>query len=216
MSIKSETFRYLGYGKKALEPAQDAATERLVDECLATLADTANPKIAAKRFPLMVQGGRVQIAGMTIESQHLARNLSGCAEGYIVAATLGVGVDSTLKRYLRLDLPKAAVWQAASAAFLEDFLDRWQATLQAELAKENLFCRPRFSPGYGDCSLAHQAAVLQAVNATKTLGIVLTDGNLMLPEKSVTAFLGLSNEENTCLAVGCAACQKADCAVRQG
>ena len=53
-------------------------------------------------------------------------------------------------------------------------------------------CKPRFSPGYGDLSITIQKDFLQALNADKTVGLSLSEGNLMIPEKSVTAFIGVS------------------------
>ena len=53
----------------------------------------------------------------------------------------------------------------------------------------------RYSPGYRDCSLSIKPAFLAALDATRRVGISLTGANLMVPTKSVTAFVGVGKTE---------------------
>lgn len=68
--------------------------------------------------------------------------------------------------------------------------------------------RPRYSPGYGDLSLDVQSSFLKALNAQKTIGLFLSEGGVMQPEKSVTALMGLSHIRTGCVTEGCEACSK--------
>ena len=70
-----------------------------------------------------------------------------------------------------------------------------QKNIEKEAAKDGLFVRPRYSPGYGDLSLDVQSSFLKALNAQKTIGLFLSEGGVMQPEKSVTALMGLSISE---------------------
>lgn len=211
MSIHSETIRYLGY--KNTPP--DGQTESLIEACLHELAATAKTRAVSRRVPLELQGNTIKAAGMTIESADLAKNLQGCTQLVLFAATLGHEVDRRLKGYTRLNISKAAVFQAAAAAVLESYCDDWQAALTASLKSEGLFCRPRFSPGYGDFALSHQSAFLAAVGAGKTLGITLTEGNLMLPEKSVTAVMGIADTPGPQQAKSCTDCSNIICVYKR-
>ena len=56
--------------------------------------------------------------------------------------------------------------------------------------QEGLTLSPPFSPGYGDAPLSCQGALLSWLEARR-IGISLTAGGLMLPEKSVTALMAL-------------------------
>jgi cobalamin-dependent methionine synthase I len=47
----------------------------------------------------------------------------------------------------------------------------------------------RFSPGYGDWTLDNQPQVLQLAEAER-IGITLTESNIMIPRKSVSAVIG--------------------------
>ena len=53
-------------------------------------------------------------------------------------------------------MSKAVIMQAAAAAVIEEYCDQCQMEIEKTLAKQKLFLRPRFSPGYGDFDLIHQ------------------------------------------------------------
>ncbi|MFQ7033155.1 MAG: vitamin B12 dependent-methionine synthase activation domain-containing protein [Clostridium sp.] len=54
-----------------------------------------------------------------------------------------------------------------------------------------------------------------ALDAGKHLGIKLTDSFLMMPSKSVTAVIGVSQKPHRCDVKGCEACGKTDCLYRR-
>ena len=53
----------------------------------------------------------------------------------------------------------------------------------------------RFSPGYGDCPLSAQRSIVNALNATRLIGLTVTPTSLLMPTKSVTAVIGLFDGE---------------------
>ncbi|MCM1309153.1 MAG: Vitamin B12 dependent methionine synthase activation subunit [Butyrivibrio sp.] len=205
-----EAARYLGY--KNAEP--DAAVRALMEECFAAVRREAEPKHIYRRFDLEFADGVIKAGGLCMKSRSLERNLAGCREVIFFAATLGSGPDILMNRYSRLSISKAAVLQAVAAAAAESYCNECQNKIAAELADEGLYVRPRFSPGYGDLPLTLQSDFLNVLGASKTVGIYLSEGGIMLPEKSVTALMGLSRENSRCHADGCEACAKADCAYR--
>lgn len=212
MSLESETLRYLGFGKAA----PDEATKELIGECLAELESQITPRSVYRRFPLrFLDENTIEAAGLQVKSSALSKNLRGSVELIYFAATLGTQADRLLHRYGKLQISKAAVFQAAASSYLEDYCNTELAALAKKLEAEGLFMRPRFSPGYGDFPLEHQAGILQILDATRRLGISLTEDNFMLPEKSVTALIGLSRENSRCNAAGCELCDRADCAYRR-
>ena len=132
-----------------------------------------------------------------------------------MAATLGNGIDRLLSRYTRLQISKAAVFQAVAAAAIEGYCNDCQNELSAKLAGGGLYPRPRFSPGYGDLPLSVQQDFLGVLNASRTVGIVLSPGGVMIPEKSVTAVMGVSRDNTRCHIEGCENCGRTDCAYRR-
>lgn len=208
---RGEVCRYLGL--KGAAP--DAATLRAVDEALAALDEAAEPRQVSRRFPLRrPQADTVEIEGLRVESRALARNLAGCAEVFVMAATLGIGPDRLIARAQAMGaMSRAVALQAASAAMIEAWCDRVNDDLRAQAAAQGKALRPRFSPGYGDFSLEAQPGLFRLLGVQRSIGVTLTESLLMIPTKSVTAVIGISGEAS-CLPTGCAACPKADCAFR--
>lgn len=209
---RSEVLRYLGYrGKRA----DDTVTE-LIDACIRETLLVVQPRCIWRRFPLaFLEEDTMEAGGLVLKSRNLWKNLAGCTEVIYFAATLGNGVDRLMTQYGKLNITKAAILQAAGAAAMEAYCDKCQMILEEELKKENLYLRPRFSPGYGDLPLAIQGRFLETIEATKRAGIYLSDGNVMLPEKSVTAITGISSEDSHCLLAGCEVCGNTMCAYRR-
>ena len=207
-----EALRYLGYGRN---PGEERTLE-LIRQSFEELAGLQEERIVWRREPVTVrEPDQVETAGMDIRSRGLARNLKGCLEVILVAATLGTRTDLLLRRYSRTDMTRAVILQACAAARLEEYLDAWQEERKKELEEEGLYLRPRFSPGYGDFSIHHQKALLQRLEASKRIGLTMTDGYMLTPSKSVTALAGISLEETACHRQGCESCGKIDCAYRR-
>ena len=211
MINRAEIIRYLGYGRQV----PDVDILALIETCVQEVEAAAEPKSVMRRFPVVVSEDRVQAAGLTFHSRQLARNLQDCKEVVFMAATLGLGVDRLLQKYLKLQVSKAVVVQATAAAAMEAYCNQCQKELEARCAEEGLFVRPRYSPGYGDLALGVQESFLQVLKASKAVGIVLTEGDIMLPEKSVTAIMGLSPVQTDCHREGCEICGNTGCAYRR-
>ena len=77
-----------------------------------------------------------------------------------------------------------------------------------EIARQSapLYLTDRFSPGYGDFPLAQQAEIFRVLDISRRIGVTLTDSGLMVPQKTVTAVLGLSAVPVKKRPKGCAAC----------
>ena len=93
--------------------------------------------------------------------------------------------------------------------------NKCQKEIEQKALAEGLYVRPRYSPGYGDLSLEYQSDFLQVLEAAKKIGIVLSEGGVMIPEKSVTAVMGLSREQTRCHIDGCESCENKNCAYRR-
>ena len=108
-----------------------------------------------------------------------------------MAATLGAEAEALIRRTQRRSMADAVILDAAASAAIEQVCDALCEELQAAVAPRYL--TTRFSPGYGDMPLSDQATLFRVLDVERRIGVSLTDGGLMLPQKSVTAILGLSN-----------------------
>lgn len=208
---RREVWRYLGY--KGSEP--DETVCRLVEETIEMVENAAVPRQVSRRVTCKIQpDNRLFLGSLEVTSQSLAKHLHDCSEVILFAATLGSGIDRLLQRYNRLQVSRAAILQAVSAAAVEEWCDQCQKQLEDGL-EEGLYLRPRFSPGYGDLPLAFQRPLLESLEAGKRIGIELTDTLLMTPTKSVSAIIGITSDKKSCTVHHCAACAKTDCPFRK-
>jgi len=183
---RKEILRYAGM------VSEEGAVSELLSECLREAEDKLSYQICYRVLPVSISGKRVDLGEMTISSENLARNLSGCDRAVLFAATLGVGVDRLITKYTRLSPVKALLFQAIGTERIEALCDRFCHQIEEENQKKT---RPRFSPGYGDVDLAVQREVFSALSPTKWIGLSLGENLIMSPSKSVTAFVGLVDEK---------------------
>lgn len=146
-------------------------------------------KMAAIKVPVSICGDLVDLGFCRVESENLAYALASSREAFVFAITLGMGVDRLLARLSKTTVSALFIADAYASAYAEAAADRAQEILDS-ISKT----KKRFSPGYGDLPLDIQPRILSALNADRLLGITLTDGLLMKPQKSVTAIVGTENE----------------------
>ncbi len=183
---RREALRYLGYrGRQA-----DAGIDALFDRAQKALQTCAAPKACFAQYDLTADGDALAFGGLRLQSASLAKNLQGCDSLFLFAATLGAGVDRLLLRLQKTEPAFAPVFDAYCSAAVEG----WCNLVNEKLA-EGRTLRPRFSPGYGDVPLSVQPQILSMLDATRKLGITLTDTLFMTPCKSVTAFVGIEGQE---------------------
>ena len=179
---RKEALRYLGVRG---EPAPELSA--LLDRARETLNGAAAPRAVCRRLPLRAEGELLDFGVFRLQSRALAKNMAGCSESFLFAATLGFGPELLLLRLQKSEPSFALVFDAWCSAAVEG----WCNEVNARLA-QNETLRPRFSPGYGDVPLSLQRDVLAALDAQRKLGITLSDTFFMTPCKSVTAFVGIS------------------------
>lgn len=210
--MEREAIRYLGYGKHAV----DGQTLALISDSFRRLEETAGRKSIYRIFELdQMEDDRFRIGNVEMKSVSLGRNLRGCKKIVLFGATLGAPVDMLITRTSLTDMAGAVVLQACAAAMLEEYCDECQVKIGEELEKEELYLRPRFSPGYGDFDIRYQKQLMQMLDCAKTIGLTMTDSFMMTPTKSVTAVIGASETKERCPLEGCEMCEKKDCIYRR-
>lgn len=188
---EGEVLRYLGYGREQIAPHDVMQVQAVAKEARKVIA----PRACYKRFSIDCSGdGCISFPYGDIFSRDLTKNLTGCKEVFIFAATIGIGFDRMIQRAKLQSMAKAAILQAVGATAVEDVCDLLQAQLYQEVAKENKKLRPRYSPGYGDYSLENQRGIFSVISPDRYAGITLMDTLIMAPEKSVTAIIGITSE----------------------
>ena len=132
----------------------------------------------------------LRFADVTLQSRDLGRNLEGCSQVALLAATIGPQVDALIRRHSSLDPVYASILQATGAMYIEELVDLVNSEIKKIAAAQGLKTKPRYSPGYGDVPLQVQKDFFRLLPCTR-IGLTLMDTLIMAPEKSVTAFVGL-------------------------
>ena len=183
---------------------------KILKKCIGAVKAAAQPKAVYERIPLAVHdSGKIDFGSFTAVSKNLSKNMSGCSEAFMFAATLGYNVERLIIQN-RLNAAEQLFISASASALIEDFCNTVFAQIKEALSSENKFLRPRFSPGYGDFDICHQRDIFSALELEKRLGITLTDGFFMVPSKSVTAVSAISTLDDKCIMDGCEICSKRD------
>lgn len=178
--------RYLGIRGK---PAGEALA--VLESAYPMAQEAALPRSLMRRAAMRACEGCLMIADvLDIPSLDLCRLFAGAREGLALAATLGAPLDALVRRLMLTDPALGAAVGACASALVDEYIDGLLEERNAALAAEGLRLSPRFSPGYGDAPLSCQGPLLAWLEARR-IGISLTSGGLMLPEKSVTALMAL-------------------------
>lgn len=167
----------------------DATMRRLLEECSNLVYESAVPKAVYSKINIKVEKDTVDFGFIKVNSNSLAMHLADCDEAFIMAATLGVGIDRLFEKYNRILQTKSAVCDATASALIESFCDYVN-----DFIVDGKDAVMRFSPGYGDFDLKHQTDILNYLDANKKIGITLTDSLMMVPTKSVTAIVGIKKK----------------------
>ena len=173
------------------------------------------PRKAERRFPLAPDGS---LAGtsMTPKGNDVRAMLAPCREAVLLAATLGAESEQLLLRMQAKDAAQALLLDAVLSAAIEAVLDAREEALRRELAAQGRYLTDRFSPGYGDMPLAQMREICEVLGAQRAIGLTVSAGGVMIPRKSVTAVMGVSDVPVARRPAGCEGCAAREtCALRR-
>ena len=202
---RREALRYAGVKEETPEMAA------LLEECLTLCSDRIAPRACYARYPVGRVDGRLDLGFAQTDSVALARNLAGCREIVLLAATVGLEMDRLIARYAHLSPARSVVLQGIGTERIESLCDAFEN----DLINQGLLLRPRFSPGYGDLPLELQRDIFAALDCPRQIGVSLNESLLMTPSKSVTAIIGLGKEQGGKCVHNCALCTLEECLYRR-
>jgi len=170
----------------------DGALAARVTELRGKALTIIRPAHTWHRFPI-VEGNIVSGSVRLAISGTLARHLADCHAAYLACGTLGAGFDAFQRRVSAISGADALIVQAIGAALIEKLMDEVEAEIHREL-QPNETLVSRYSPGYGNFPLAAQRELLLLLDASRMVGVSLTDTLLMVPSKSVSAIIGIKEK----------------------
>lgn len=182
----------LGYRRThtQLFPAQIVALEQTIAEGFAR----CKPQGCWMRLNIVEHRKETVVLedGTVLVSASLADLLCRSTAVALMAATAGANiVRATTEASLREDGVKAVIFDAVGGQTAEAAVSWIDDLIRQQLRRrgENL-TKHRFSPGYGDLGLGTQRDIHRLLKLSG-LGVSLTSGCMLVPEKSVTALAGI-------------------------
>ena len=133
-------------------------------------------------WDIAVEDGMVKIGSLFVYSDDLSYLLREHKQAVILAATLGVRADAYIYKTMHMSAACGMMADEEASQFIERYVNR----LQSDFVESG----KRFSPGYGDFDIRHQADILKMLNAGR-IGLYLTDAFMLAPSKSITAVFGI-------------------------
>jgi len=206
---RTEVLRYLGHRGGAL----DARVQAQLDQAETLICDAAKPRCTHAVYKLLREDTlTVEGTVLTLDGADIRKHLEGSVSCILMAATLGAGVDAEIRRAQVTDMGLASILDAIACVAIEWVCDDYQASL----AKQYGYLTDRFSPGYGDLPLALQDPFCRVLDTARRIGLQATERSLLVPGKSVTAIIGISNESPKRRSSGCDTCAlRETCAYRK-
>lgn len=167
----------------------------LLRECREMAEPVLTYRLLYRELPLTVAGNDCTFGSTRVRSASLASHMMGCGRVILLAATVGLGLDRLITKQSRLSPSHALMLQALGAERIEALCDLFSAEMAEEKKAAGLFCRSRFSPGYGDLPLSLQVDLFSLLDCERSIGLTLTGSGMMSPTKSVTALIGVKKQE---------------------
>lgn len=170
------------------------------DEIKMQILDTYNElealaqiRSSVRYFELDINDNLVSLKDTPIlmTSNDLARLFKNCKGTFLLAVTLGAEVDKKISSMQQVDMLKALLFNACANVMIESGCDEIESELMKSL-EMNQYLTMRYSPGYGDVALKVQGEILNVLDTARKMGLTTTKAGMLLPLKSVTAFIGVS------------------------
>ena len=188
----STALRYMGVPQKNVS----AEMKEQVIHGFRKLEEIAAYKVIYQKVKVNRKEDQIAFEGTncSIQSQDLIKLLKNSSECILMAATLGQEVDRQIGNLQKTNMLDAMVLDACASVLVDKLCDDAEVEIMNGLA-ENEYLTMRFSPGYGDVPLEASAQLLDILAAQKRIGLMLTKTHMLVPTKSITALIGISNQK---------------------
>ena len=195
---RNEILKYLGYRGQEYSEIIDEQITRCEKEVL----KASEPHLVYQ----IAEYSDGKVNGVELPGNDIKQMLCECGKVVMMAATLGPQVERLIMKYNVLDMADALIMDACASTAIENVCDNFENELREKYLKEGKYLTDRFSPGYGDMPLDFQMEFCRILNAEKRIGLSVQQNMIMIPRKSVTAIIGISDKKQTLRAKGCEVC----------
>jgi len=169
----------------------DNDTIKLIDESIEYLKNTIACSYVADTFDLFFTDNSVYVQeGELLIGKTIFNHLKGAKKAYFFIVTLGVGVDRLINKFQYENMSLCVLIDFISSIIIDIICQKIQDKIC-----NNYEIYERYSCGYGDYSLSCQRNICSVLSSEK-IGVSLTNGDMFIPTKTVSAVIGILGEKN--------------------
>lgn len=150
--------------------------------------------LPVERFIDSADERAVVLRGITLSGNAISKLLANCTEVALLAVTLGTTSQMLIRRQFALSPLDGMFVDACASSMADMAAQNLNEIIDQEAKNRGFTTTHRFSPGYGDLPLSIQPEFLKACGAERELGIRVSENYLLIPEKSITAVIGMKKE----------------------
>ena len=191
---KQQVLSNIGYCEDYQPSARIAS---LVDDYIENYYDLLAPahSYVIKNI-VSVKGDQIILEdSITLESKVLARLLEHCERVAIFVLTIGNHLEEMVAYLAENGLVlQATVLDAIGSDIAEQLATFMEGRIRRIANYQGCIISRRFSPGYCDWDVSQQEMVFKAMK-DNTASVRLTEGNMMLPCKSISGIIGIGPSE---------------------
>ncbi len=183
--------KYLGYMKS--QP--DKRIQKMINKIEEQIVEVIEPKYIYKCYDINIVNNEIQIEGcnLSLSGNRIFDYLKDCDKIVLMCATLSINTDRYIRVSQSRDVTKAVIADSFASASIDQVCDNIKEELKQEFNEYKQ--TPILRPGYGDFSLEFQNQILNVLNADKEIGLSINDQSDLVPQKSITAVIGLAGEK---------------------
>lgn len=193
--------------EESIRQAEETIRKLMRPRALVRFAD-----LAFRRDP---EPGFGPEGGPAFNSRLITTPLSAGSAWAFFVVTIGGRASEISGKTSERDFLLSYLLDALASLFAERLADLLQERLGAEAAEKGWATGWRFSPGYCDWELAENLDLIGLLEAER-IGIRLTNGGMMVPEKSVSGVMGFGLPGSGVTKSPCAGCGNKKCPHRRG
>jgi hypothetical protein len=180
----------LGYAH-GITSVDDGIREMILDEMELAKKLIVPKQVAASSVLKLMPPAAVSLNELSINSRDLFKLFSNCVTVFGFAVTIGTHLEEKRDAYLKdKETTRALILDAVGSESVDYLAELTNQQITGDSARDGLKTTRRFSPGYGDWPVSGQQELLKWLGAD-SIGISLTPAFQMIPEKSVSAILGV-------------------------
>lgn len=207
---KAEAARYMG-----VRGVPDEKTAEILDKYEPIVRECLRPAFVYRETAVNIAEDGVHFDGISsvFTGNDIKKHLAGCERAVLLAATVSAEADKLIRQTSVVGMAEALAVDCLCSSAIEQVCDKAEEEIFG--ANPVKFRTWRFSPGYGDLPINLQKDLIIALNAYRRIGLTVTESCLLIPSKSVTAIVGISDNPINKGKKGCDVCNMREtCGIR--